>query len=165
MAGTAIERIAAAQYALMDRLRDPRALDLALRAPTAEDFAAFAGARQCLLVSYRRSGQPVPSAVNFGLGGGRLYLRTDGSSAKVKRLRNDPRVLVTPCGLRGTPRGPAVHGTARILPGPEQEHADAVVAANWSSGMRLLERGLDKAASRFALPLVYVEITASPPPG
>jgi PPOX class probable F420-dependent enzyme len=165
MAGTAIERIAAAQYALMDRLRDPQALDRALRAPSAEDFSAFAGARQCLLVTFRRSGQPVPCAVNFGLDHGRLYLRTDGNSAKVKRLRGDSRVLVAPCGLRGTPRGPAVRGTARILPTAEQEHADAVVAANWSPAMRVLERGLDRAARRFAVPLVYVEITATRPPG
>ena len=160
--GRTVHRIVAVQYQLINKLRDRRAFDVAARTPSDEDFSSFKRARQCLLVTYRRSGEPVPSPVNYGLGeDGKLYIRTDGNSAKVKRVRANPQVVVVPCGLRGTPRGPGVRGTARILPPSEEARADAIIASNWSPAMKVLERGLDKAANRFDMPIVYVEITSA----
>lgn len=154
-----VERIGALYFRGMDKLRDRRAFEVADRAPTGHDFARFDTARQCLLVTYRRSGEPVPSPVNLGLSDGKLYLRTDASTGKVKRLRRDQRVVVVPCGLRGKPLGPSVSATARILPDAEVAHADSVIAANWSPPMRLIERLLDLASKRFDVPMVHVEIT------
>lgn len=152
---------ARATFRLMDRGRDRRVFEAAARPPSRDDFVEFTG-RQCLLVTYRRSGEPMPSPINFGLSGGKLYVRTDGSTGKVKRMRNNPRVLLVPCGLRGKPRGGAVAATARFLPAAEEDRADDVIAANWSFGMRLLERGLDVGARVFEQDVVYVEFTALP---
>ncbi|MGH3431732.1 MAG: PPOX class F420-dependent oxidoreductase [Thermocrispum sp.] len=152
-------RTARGVFRLMDRGRDRGVAQAARLPPTRGDFARFDGVRQCLLVSFRRSGEPMPSPINFGLSEGKLYIRTDGSTGKVKRLRNDPRAVLMPCGLRGKPAGEAVAATARFLPAHEEKRADDVIAANWSPGMRVLERGLDVGARAFGQTVVYVEFT------
>lgn len=150
-------------YRMIDATRSSAAFEAARRPATAVDLSGFTRARQCLLVTFKRSGQPVPSPVNFGLADGKLYLRTDGTTAKVKRLRHDPHAVVVPCNLRGTPTGTAVDATARILPDNETTTAEAIIAANWTPGMRILERGLDHAACPFDIPIVHIEVTPGAP--
>jgi len=130
-----MRRLIDANYRFLDRMRHRRAFEAAGRPGTARDFATFEGARQCLVVSFRRSGEPVPTPVNFGLSGGRLYFRSEPRSGKVKRIRRDPHVRVCPCNLRGKPTGPSVEGTARVLTADEQDRADAALARNWTGAM------------------------------
>jgi PPOX class probable F420-dependent enzyme len=143
----------------MDKLRHRAAFDVAAGTPTGTDFTGFDKTRQIVLVTYKRSGEAMPSPINHGVEGAKLYVRTDASTGKVKRLRNNPRVVVVPCTVRGKPKGPAVAGVARILPEAEHAHADRVIAANWSLPMKVLERGLDKGAGAFDIPMAYIEIT------
>ncbi len=58
-----------------------------------------------------------------------LYVYSIGISGKVKRIRNNPRVRVAPCGLRGALLGEWVDARAEILQGEEA-----------ARGMRLLNR-------------------------
>jgi len=149
-------RFMALQYKAFDRMRHRRALEVARERGTASDFGAFGGARQCLVVTFKRSGEPVPTPVNFGLSEeGKLYFRCEPDVAKVRRLRRDPHVRVCPCNLRGKPTGPISEATARVLPEAETERAHAIVAANWDPASKLLERAID----RFGPPLAYVEVT------
>jgi PPOX class probable F420-dependent enzyme len=146
----------ALQYKLYDRMRHPRAFEVAREEGTAPDFSALRGVRQCLVVTFRKSGEPVPTPVNFGLSDdGRLYFRSEPHVAKIRRIRRDPHVRVCPCNLRGKPLGPLAEGTARILPPSENERAREIVAANWSAVMKPFERGGD----RIGLAMVYVEVT------
>jgi PPOX class probable F420-dependent enzyme len=149
-------RIMAVQYKVFDRMRHPRAFEVARETGTAHDFEAFRGARQCLLVTFRRTGEPVPTPVNFGLAeDGGLYFRSEPHVGKMKRLRRDPHVRVCPCSVRGKPLGPLAEGTARILSEPENERAYAIVASNWRPDVKLIERAYD----RIGVPVVYVEVT------
>lgn len=155
----------ALQYKLFDRLRHPRAFELAREHGTAQGFEGFRGARQALVVTFKRSGEPVPTPVNFGLSGdGKLYFRSEPHVAKIRRLRHDPHLRVCPCNLRGKPLGPFVEATARVLPESENERCHAIVAANWRFETKLLERTYE----RIGVPEVYVEVTprssASPSP-
>jgi uncharacterized protein len=155
---TFLERLADLQYRALDRLRDPHALEAVARPATAVGFGHLRGARQCLVVTFKRSGEAVPTPVNFGLGeDGLLYFRSEPRSAKVQRLRRDPRVRVAACDLRGKPLGPLAPGTARVLDPRQSDRADAIVASNWTPGMRMLERGLD----RLPIEVIYVEVTPS----
>ncbi|SUB58008.1 pyridoxamine 5'-phosphate oxidase [Mycolicibacterium smegmatis] len=129
----------------MDKMRHREAFDIG--EPTAADFTGFERHRQILLVTFKRSGEAVPSPINHGVADGKLYVRTEASTAKVKRIRNNPNVIVVPCTLRGRPSGPVVAGTARILGESEHARADAVIAANWSLPMKLFERTLDRGQS------------------
>lgn len=154
-----IGKITALQFRLMDKMRDRAAFDVATEEPTGHDFTGFQEVRQCVLVTYKRSGEPVPSPINHGVADGKLYVRTDASSFKVKRLRRNPNVVLVPSGFRGKPTGPGVAATGRILPASETARAEATIAANWSVPMRVFERGIDHASGLFDLPMAYLEFT------
>jgi PPOX class probable F420-dependent enzyme len=148
-------RLMALQYKVNDRMRHRRAYAVASQPVGARDFSAFAGARQALLVTFKRSGEAVPTPVNVGLDGGKLYFRSEPHASKVRRLRRDPRVRVCPCSFRGKPRGPVVDATARVVSEAASERAYEIVAANWRADMALVERGYD----RIGVPAVFVELT------
>ena len=151
-----MSRVMDVQYKVYDRMRHRRAFEVAREPGTAPDFSALRGARQALVVTFKRSGEPVPTPVNFGLDDeGRLYFRSEPHVAKVRRIRNDPHVRVCPCNMRGKPSGPATEGRARVVPPEEEEHAASVVASNWSASMRTFERTGD----RMGIPAAYVEVT------
>jgi PPOX class probable F420-dependent enzyme len=69
------------------------------------------------LETFRRTGVAVPTAVWIGRSGDALIVTTALASGKVKRLRNDPRVRLTPCDRQGVldAGAVAVDGTAEIL--------------------------------------------------
>jgi PPOX class probable F420-dependent enzyme len=140
---------------ILDRLRHKAAFDIARHEGIRADFSSFRGRRQCLLVTFKRSGDAVPSPVNFGLSDdGLLYFRCDPDSAKVKRMTRDPHVRVCACSFRGKPLGPLVEGTARVLHAAEAARAAEVVAANWDLFNRVYERSVD----RMNIPITYVEV-------
>src|SRR5262245_37765526 len=71
------------------------------------------------LTTFRQNGAPVSVPVTFALHDGRIYVVTGATTGKIKRLRLDSRVEITPCDHRSNPRGPARIGRARILPEDE----------------------------------------------
>jgi PPOX class probable F420-dependent enzyme len=143
-----------------DRMRHADAFAAARGAPIARGFGALRGEKYALLVTYRRSGEPVPTPVWFGLDAdGRVYVRTEADAGKVKRLRATPRVLVGPASFRGRPKGPLAEGTARVLESAqENEHAERALSANYGLERLLYERVLGRA---LPVDMVYLEITAS----
>ncbi|MEB3019877.1 PPOX class F420-dependent oxidoreductase [[Mycobacterium] crassicus] len=143
-------------FRAMDKVRDRAVFDIG--APTGTDFTGFDAVRQIVLVTFKRSGEAMPSPINHGVADGRIYVRTDASTGKVKRIRNNPNVVVVPSGLRGRPKGQPVAGVARILPESEHPHAEQVIAANWSTPMRILERSLDKGSAATGIAITYLEI-------
>ncbi|MPY78890.1 MAG: PPOX class F420-dependent oxidoreductase [Actinophytocola sp.] len=68
------------------------------------------------LTTFRRDGTPMPTPIWAVADDGELYIWTERDSGKVKRIRNNPRVEVTACDLRGArTHGETVSGTARLL--------------------------------------------------
>ncbi|MCP3819161.1 PPOX class F420-dependent oxidoreductase [Streptomyces sp. A3M-1-3] len=69
------------------------------------------------LTTFRRDGTPVATPVWAVSDGTELYVWTKTDSWKVKRIRNNSRVTVAPCDVRGRiPAGaPVLEGTARLL--------------------------------------------------
>lgn len=159
MADNAVKKISALMFRGMDKLRHRGAFDVAALEPVGSDFTGFDKTRQIVLVTFKRSGEAMPSPINHGVADGKIYVRTDASTGKVKRIRNNPRVVVAPSNLRGKPKGPAVAGVARILPESEHAYANKVIATNWSRPMRALERSLDKSSEALHIPMAYIEIT------
>jgi uncharacterized protein len=159
VADNATKKIGALMFRGMDKMRHRSAFEVDVMNPGAKDFAGFDKTRQIVLVTFKRSGEAMPSPINHGVADGKIYVRTDASTGKVKRIRNNPRVVVVPSSLRGKPKGPAVAGEARILPESEHAHANNVIAANWSMPMKALERSLDKSSEALRIPMAYIEIT------
>jgi PPOX class probable F420-dependent enzyme len=143
-----------------DRMRDPAAF-AAARAGAEEGaapagFAALRGARYALLVSYRRSGEAVPTPVWFGLDGeGRLYVQTGADAAKVRRVRANPSVLVAPATQRGKPTGPLARGSARVLAPADEARAESALKSNYGLGRALYE-GM---SGPLGVDNVYLEVT------
>jgi uncharacterized protein len=118
-------------------------------------FDHMKGHKYGLVVTFKRDGSPVPTPIWFGLDDqGRLYFRTGANVAKVRRIRNDSRVLVAPCTVRGKPRGPSIEGTARVVGEAEKEHAEAAIKSNYGLGRRFYERAVDSVGVDEA----YVEV-------
>jgi hypothetical protein len=81
-----------------------------------------------LLTTFKRDGTPVGTAVNLAVGGNRAYFKTYAKAWKARRLARDPRVELAPSNVRGTPRGPTLPGTARLLEGDEVTPARRALA-------------------------------------
>jgi uncharacterized protein len=119
-----------------DRMRDPRASEVTSGVPGT--FEALRGRKYALVVTFKRSGEAVPTPTWFGLGeDGNAYTHTFADSWKVKRIGRNPRVLVAPCDQRGKPLGTAIEGRAGVLPEAEWKRAERAIAANYGIGRKL----------------------------
>jgi uncharacterized protein len=88
----------------------------------------FVTEKVVLLQTRKRDGSWVDTPVNIAVHGDRAYFRTPGRASKNKRLRNFPQVRFAPCTWRGTPTGPPVQATARLM--SRDESATAVRLIN-----------------------------------
>ena len=121
-----------------DRVRHKAAFTIGDAEPVIGPFEALRGRQYATLVTFRRNGEAMPSPLWFGLDDeGRFYTHTMADSGKVKRLRNDPRVLLVASTRRGKPIGPVYQGVAREVPKDEEAHAEAAMAANYGLGRKL----------------------------
>ena len=77
------------------------------------------GQKYVSLGTYRKSGELVRTPVWFAEQGDKLYVMTNVDSGKCKRLRNNCKVHIAPCTIRGKIIGADFAATARILPQPD----------------------------------------------
>lgn len=90
-------------------------------------IAQFAKAKYLNLETFRKSGVGVCTPVWFaqwpesGAAGEQVifYVYSEANAGKVKRIRNNPKVRVAPCDMRGNLRGAWVDGRARICAAEE----------------------------------------------
>jgi uncharacterized protein len=89
--------------------------------------------RYVSLTTYRRDGTGVATAVWHVPRGGELFIVSEAAAWKVKRIRNNSRVVVTVCNVRGriAPGAPSAEGTARLLDGAELEAGRALLARKY----------------------------------
>jgi PPOX class probable F420-dependent enzyme len=85
------------------------------------------GQKYISLSTFRKSGVKVATPVWFGEEGEKLYVMTISKMGKVKRVRNNPRVTVAPCTMRGKLTGPEFEASARLLPTEDHAHAHETV--------------------------------------
>jgi uncharacterized protein len=82
--------------------------------PAADLGALFPG-RYLSITSFKRDGTGVATPVWFVSDGTRLFALTDLHSAKVRRIRHNPRVLVASCRADGKVRSEPVPARAEVL--------------------------------------------------
>lgn len=124
-----------------DRMRDPSAFRVRRDDAVTGSFRPLRGCKYGLLVTFRRNGDHVPSPVWMAVDDdGRAYVQTGVNSGKVKRIRNDPEVLISASNMRGKPSGPLLRGTARVLTEAEWPHAEATLEGAFGLGRRLYVR-------------------------
>lgn len=152
---TFIERLAAFENRMLDRVRSGNADTVATTEATGR-IEDLDGRNYCILVSYKRNGDAVPSPLWFGVSNGKVYVHTGGY--KVKRIGRNPNVLVAPSSFRGKPLGPPFAGTARVL--PKEEAADAERCLDEHYGLQ--RRAYLKLFGQSDLG-EHIEITPEPP--
>ena len=72
------------------------------------------------LETFRKNGQAVNTPVWTVAQEGKLLVWTQGDSWKVKRARNNPRVRVARCDMRGNVQGPWVEGVVMSISDDEE---------------------------------------------
>jgi uncharacterized protein len=77
------------------------------------------------LETYRRNGQPVATPVWFTMDNDNkmIYIVTRTETGKVNRLRNNSKVRIVPCGMRGQPKGEWLNGKATFATAEQLEIA------------------------------------------
>jgi uncharacterized protein len=124
-------------------------------APRTGSIEEVKACKRSLLVTYRRDGTPVPTPVWAAESDGRLYVRTERTAGKVKRLRRDPRLLVAPCTVRGRPLGAPLEATARVLAPADEHLAERTLATRYGLGRAIFEWAMDV----MRVDMGYLEIT------
>jgi len=87
----------------------------------------FTGQKYISLETFKKSGESVKTPVWFVLHDGAFYVYTEADSWKVKRIRNNPRVRVAVCDMRGNVKGPWLDGTTTFVEGEERVMADKLL--------------------------------------
>lgn len=84
-----------------------------------------------LLTTFRKDGRAVATPVWVLPAGDGVAIWTESKSYKVKRVRNNPKVTVAACDIRGKARGEAVEGRARIVSDDERDHFAGVLGRKY----------------------------------
>jgi len=110
-------------------------------------LAGFAGQKYLNLETFKKSGDGVKTPVWFAAEpstdldstAAKLYVYTIGVSGKVKRIRNNPRVKVAPCDMRGGLKGNWVSARAEIVTGADAEHGMKLLNKKYVPWKQLLD--------------------------
>jgi uncharacterized protein len=101
-------------------------------------MADLGGERYVSITSFRRDGTPVASPVWVVAAAGRLYVWTGSETGKVKRIRNNPDVLLAACTARGVATGPAVKAHAAIVSADDRPDIWNLLIAKYRPQLRAL---------------------------
>jgi PPOX class probable F420-dependent enzyme len=100
--------------------------------------------RYISLATFRKTGVAVYTPVWFAEVGCKLYFMTNSKLGKCKRIRNNPKVKIAPCTIRGKITGPEFSATARILPPEEFARVrQAIRAKYWLARVPFIWRNTD----------------------
>ncbi|SFW90401.1 PPOX class F420-dependent oxidoreductase [Amycolatopsis australiensis] len=98
----------------------------------ASETDRLAAERYVVLTTFRRDGRAVPTPLWVAGDGGELVVWSERKAGKVKRIRNNGRVRVQACDLRGRKtHGPVATGQARLLDAPGTERVRKVIARKY----------------------------------
>ena len=108
-----------------------------------DPIAQFDKARYFSLETFRKTGTGVRTPVWFARDptstGARatFYVYTLPDSGKVKRIRNNPKVRIAPCNMRGDVRGAWVDAKARLCGGDEVEKGQSLLIQKYGLMKRI----------------------------
>ena len=90
-------------------------------------LAQFDGQKYISLETFKKNGQGVKTPTWFVLHKNAFYVYTEADSWKVKRIRNNARVRVAVCNIRGGIKGSWLDATASLIEGDERLAADKLL--------------------------------------
>ncbi len=94
--------------------------------------------RYVALATFRKDGREVKTPVWIAAGDGRVFVYTNVTSGKAKRIRNNGRARIAPSDIRGTVKGDWVDAKARLIEDPDgREHGIRTLVEKYGWQMRL----------------------------
>lgn len=75
------------------------------------------------LCTYKKNGDRIATPVIFGITDREIIVSTKSFAGKLKRLKNNPNVIIYPCTSRGERKGTDFKGTATILAKKDEKYA------------------------------------------
>lgn len=127
------------------------------------DISTLAASKYLSLTTYRKNGDAVATPVWLVREGDELTVITQMNSGKVKRIRNNPNVLLAPCDARGRLKGDSVPGTATLLGADRsQQVAHRITERYGLLGRILMWRGERAARKDPDAGQIGIAITLSP---
>jgi len=99
----------------------------------------FAKQKYLNLRTFRKSGQAVDTPVWFVEDQGLLYVHTGADSGKAKRIRNNSRVQVAPCGRAGGLLGEWVDAQAQVIEDGATAQVDELFKHKYGLQKRLFD--------------------------
>jgi uncharacterized protein len=107
--------------------------------PRRRDLKTLFPGRYLSVTSFKRDGTGVATPVWFVSDGRRLFALTDLHSAKVRRMRRNPRVLVAPCRADGKLRRAPVPARAEVLTAaPDLERVQKLLIKRYKVSYRVV---------------------------
>lgn len=86
-----------------------------------EKLKPFANQKYLNLETFKKDGTGVATPLWFAEQDGTIYVYTLADAWKVKRIRNNPRVRIAPCNMRGGLTGEWLDARARIVTSGDEE--------------------------------------------
>ena len=92
------------------------------------------------LITFRKSGVEVRTPVWFVQDGTSLYVMTGKDAGKIKRIRNNPSIVVEPSDRTGKTLGVAVTANAQVISDPAvATHANALLNQKYGFMKRMFD--------------------------
>ena len=104
--------------------------------PMSQDVARIGNSRYIRLTTFKKDGTAMPTPVWVADDGERVYVTTLEGAGKLKRIRNNGRVLVAPSDWRGTPSGDEVEGHAELLDATGGERVRGLIQTKYGLEFR-----------------------------
>lgn len=89
---------------------------------SSDKISNLEGHKYINLETYKKSGQAVRTPVWFVISENQIFITTRPDTGKVKRIRNNQKVKIMPCGMKGEPKGDWIEGTARFANETESQN-------------------------------------------
>jgi PPOX class probable F420-dependent enzyme len=125
---------------------------------TASALLHLAEERFVSLTTFRKSGEEVSTPVWIARDGDDLLVTTPDDTGKVKRLRNSPRVRLSPCSRMGKVDDDAVRVDADATIEPETERLTRIFREKYGMEYRLF-MWIERRAAKEQKPRVILRIT------
>jgi uncharacterized protein len=106
--------------------------------PIPSDISA---AQYISLKTFRKNGEGVSTAVWFAEDNGKLYVYSAKNAGKIKRVRNNSKVEVAVCNVKGVVSGPIVTGTAIVLAEDTGKYVHGLLNRKYTWKKRIMELG------------------------
>ena len=103
------------------------------------DPKQFSNEKYISLETYRKNGVAVKSPVWVVEDGGVVYVRTDPTSWKAKRIRRNPRVRIAASDIRGNVKGEWADGEAHFIDGKEADQKIELFKKKYGAGLRFTD--------------------------